>query len=83
MPLSVVRLTVPLEQIEQRLASDVTTGRRDDLRAAAESLATQEGSGLEDLAISNDQPVTSVAKQILAFLGWEPDYSVGQWVPFF
>ena len=67
----VVRLTVPLEQIEQRLASDVTSGRRDDLLAAAESLAAGEGAGLEELAVSNDQPITAAAEQILTFLGWK------------
>ena len=36
LPLRVARLVVPLADIEHRLASDVTAGRRDDLRAAAE-----------------------------------------------
>jgi hypothetical protein len=35
MPLRVVRLTVPLPEIEKRLRSDATTGRRADLREAA------------------------------------------------
>ena len=70
-PVRVVRLTVPLEQIEQRLVSDVTSGRRDDLLAAAESLAAGEGAGLEELAVSNDQPITAAAEQILTFLGWQ------------
>jgi hypothetical protein len=69
--LRVVRLTVALEQISQRLAPDVTSGRRDDLLAAAESLAAGEGTGLEELVISNDQPITVAAEQILAFLGWD------------
>jgi len=33
-PLRVARLAVPLADIEQRLASDVTSGRREDLREA-------------------------------------------------
>jgi hypothetical protein len=70
-PVRVVRLTVPLEQIKQRLAGDVTSGRQDDLLAAAESLATGEGAGLEELAVSNDQPITAAAEQILTFLGWK------------
>ena len=69
-PLRVVRLTVPLEQIGQRLAADVTSGRRDDLLAAAESIAAGEGTGLEELAISNDQPIAMVAEQVLTFLRW-------------
>ncbi len=61
-PLRVVRLTVPLPSIEQRLAHDVTSGRRDDLRAAAVSIATAEGVGVEDVAISNDRPIALVAR---------------------
>ena len=70
LPLKVVRLAVPLDVIEQRLASDVTSGRRDDLREAATQLATAEGAGLADLTIVNDRPVAVVAQQILTFLGW-------------
>jgi hypothetical protein len=38
LPLKVARLTVPLAVIEQRLASDVTSERRDNLREAAASI---------------------------------------------
>jgi hypothetical protein len=69
-PLRVVRLTVPLPSIEQRLAHDVTSGRRDDLRAAATSIATAEGVGIEDVAISNDRPIALVAQQVMTFLQW-------------
>ena len=71
LPLRVVRLTVPLPVIEQRLASDVTSGRRDDLRAAASSIAAAEGAGVGDVTISNDRPVGEVAHEVLAFLGWK------------
>ena len=70
LPLKVVRLTVPLAAIEQRLASDVTSGRRDDLREAAASIASETGVGLEDLTISNDRPIANVAEDVLTFLGW-------------
>ena len=70
LPLKVVRLAVPLVVIEQRLSSDVTSGRRDDLREAAEQIATAEGAGLEDATIANDRPVHVVAQEIMAFLGW-------------
>ncbi len=70
LPLRVVRLTVPLAAIEQRLAADVTSGRQDDLREAAAQLAAAEGAGVEDVAISNDRPIAAVAHEILAFLGW-------------
>ena len=44
-PLRVVRLSVPLPDIERRLSVDVTTERQDDLRVAAASIAAGEGVG--------------------------------------
>lgn len=69
-PVRVVRLAVSLDQVTRRLAGDVTSGRRDDLRAAAQALAAGLGTGLEDLVIGNDRPVAAVARQIMDFLGW-------------
>jgi hypothetical protein len=69
-PLRVVRLTVPLPVIERRLAHDVTSGRRDDLRSAAASIETAEGVGIEDVAIGNDRPIALVARQVMTFLRW-------------
>jgi energy-coupling factor transporter ATP-binding protein EcfA2 len=70
MPLKVVRLSVPLREIERRLGADPTTGRRRDLREVAVWVATSKGTGIEDLAVSNDRPVRSVAEGILDWLGW-------------
>jgi energy-coupling factor transporter ATP-binding protein EcfA2 len=70
LPLNVARLAVPLSAIEQRLATDVTSGRRDDLREAARQVASAEGAGFEDVILSNDRPVTLVAQNLLTFLGW-------------
>jgi hypothetical protein len=70
LPLKVARLTVPLAVIERRLASDVTSGRRDDLRQATASIAAAEGAGLADVTISNDRPVIVVAQEVMTFLGW-------------
>jgi hypothetical protein len=70
LPLRVVRLTVPLASIERRLAGDVTSSRRDDLRQAASSLAAGEGAGVEDVAVSNDRPIGVVAREVMAFMGW-------------
>ncbi len=70
LPLRVVRLTVSLPDIERRLASDVTSGRRDDLRATASSIAAAEGAGVEDIAIGNDRPIGVVARDVMTFLGW-------------
>jgi hypothetical protein len=71
LPLRVVRLTVPLPDIQRRLAHDVTSGRRDDLREAASSIAAAEGAGVEDVAISNDRPIGVVARDVMTFLGWQ------------
>jgi hypothetical protein len=70
MPLKVVRLTVPLQEIEERLRHDVTTGRRDDLREAAAWVAACSGVGIEDLAVPNDRPIREVAVEVLGWLGW-------------
>ena len=69
-PLRVVRLTVPLPEIEQRLAADLTTERREDLREAAASIAAGEGVGVEDVVVANDRPPGDVAHEIMAWLGW-------------
>jgi adenylylsulfate kinase-like enzyme len=69
-PLRVVRLTVPLPEIEQRLAADLTTERREDLREAAASIAAGEGAGVEDVVVANDRPPGDVAHEIMAWLDW-------------
>jgi hypothetical protein len=70
MPLRVVRLTVPLPEIEERLRPDVTTGRRDDLREAATWVAGSVGVGIEDATVSNERPIREVAADVLDWLGW-------------
>jgi len=70
LPLRVARLIVSLPDIEQRLAGDVTSGRRDDLREAAASIATAEGAGVLDVTITNDRPIGIVARDVMTFLGW-------------
>ena len=70
LPLRIVRLTVPLPVIERRLAGDVSSGRRDDLREAAAAIAASAGAGVEDVALSNDRAVGAVARDVLTFLGW-------------
>jgi hypothetical protein len=72
LPLRVAQLTVPLADIEKRLASDVTSGRRDDLRVAAAAMASGEGAGLADIVIRNDRPVGVPAAELMTFLGWLP-----------
>jgi hypothetical protein len=70
LPLRVVRLAVGLPDIEQRLVHDVTSGRRDDLRVAAASIAAAEGAGVEDVVIRNDRPIGLVAREVMTVLGW-------------
>ena len=72
LPLRVAQLTVPLADIEHRLAGDVTAGRRDDLRAAAEQIAAGQGEGLADIVPRNDRPVGVVAAELMTFLRWLP-----------
>jgi len=70
MPLRVVGLTVPLREIERRLHSDPTTGRRDDLRGAASWIAASLSTGFEDSTVPNDRPIREVAVDTLDWLGW-------------
>jgi gluconate kinase len=70
-PLRVVRLTLPLSEIERRLQSSATTARlRDDLPRAEAWIAESTGVGIEDLAVANDGPVARVAAEIVDWLGW-------------
>ena len=71
-PLKVVRLTVPLPEIERRLRASASTEARlrDDLPRAAEWIASGAGEGIEDLALANEGPPREVAAQIASWLGW-------------
>lgn len=65
MPLIVVRLHAPLAEIEARLATDVTTGRIDDLRRAREWIAAGEATGMEDFVVENRGPIREIARSIM------------------
>ena len=69
-PVSVVRLTLGLPDIQSRLASAVTTGRQNDLRQTEEWMSGDFGADIADLVVANDRPVQVVATQILKWLGW-------------
>jgi hypothetical protein len=69
-PLRVVRLTLAYQEIENRLAGAVTTGRQIDLRQTKVWIDEDVGSGIGDLVIVNDRPVQTVAREILAWLEW-------------
>ncbi len=70
MPLTTVRLHVPLEEVECRLSSSVTSGRQVDLNMAREWFANGEGSDVGDVVIANDRPIGDVAQAVLDELGW-------------
>ena len=70
LPLRVVRLEVPLDEIARRLRPDPTSGRRNDLEVAAQWLADSIGVGVEDLSVANTGPIHDVAFQIIDWLGW-------------
>lgn len=71
MPLAVVRLDVPLEVIERRLAPDPTASRADDLAVAAADLAAgDEALPAADITVDADRPVEQIADDVLAYLGW-------------
>ena len=70
LPLRVARLEVSLAEIEHRLATDITSGRREDLRQAASSIAASQGAGIEDVVIASDRPIAVIAHELMTFLGW-------------
>jgi adenylylsulfate kinase-like enzyme len=70
MPVRVVRLVVPMEEVERRLQAGVTSARQDDLQEAGEWLAGEEDD-VADLTVSNHgRPIREVADEVLAWLGW-------------
>jgi adenylylsulfate kinase-like enzyme len=71
MPLTVIELHVPWDEIERRLSGDLTAARADDLREAREWLASGEHEGLADIIVDNDRrPLREVATEIIERLGW-------------
>ena len=69
-PLRVLRLTAPIEVIEERLARDVAAGRQDDLRVARQDLAARAGEGLEDMRLANEGSMAELSLYVLDWLGW-------------
>jgi chloramphenicol 3-O-phosphotransferase len=70
MPMTTVRLTAPLDEIERRLTGSITAGRGEDLRMAREWFAHGGHEEIGDLVIANDRPIRAVAVEMLAALGW-------------
>jgi hypothetical protein len=70
MPMRVVSLTLPIDQIRHRLASSPNLGRREDLRRSEAMLAEGGALASGDLVVANDRPVREVAGEILEWLEW-------------
>lgn len=70
MPLVVVRLTLPIDEIERRLSKSVTAARADDLAVAKAWHAEGRGEGVGDLTLANDRSIEEVAGDVLAFVKW-------------
>ncbi len=72
MPLKVIELRVPWDEIERRLSADLTAARADDLREARAWLVAGDHEGLADLIVDNDRrPLREIATEILERLGWD------------
>ena len=70
MPVTVVRLTVSLDEIERRLTNFVTAGRRDDLEVARQAFAEGRDEAVGDVVIENDRPIRHIALHVVSVLGW-------------
>jgi shikimate kinase len=71
MPMHVVDLEVPWEEVERRLSASPTQGRAVDLRDAIEMRDAGLGVGLADFTVVNhNRPLTEVAEEILERVGW-------------
>ena len=70
MPVRVVRLTVPIATIEERLGSAPTRGRADDLVRAREWVAKGIDAGLEDVEVENVGQLRDTATRTLTAIGW-------------
>jgi hypothetical protein len=65
-PVRVMRVEAPLDEIERRLAGDPTSGRADDLLEAREWIASGQGLPFNHHVIVNVGPLRPVAEEILA-----------------
>ena len=73
-PLRVVWLHAPFEDIERRLLAAPTTGRRNDLQVAEKWLAEGIGTGIDDFAVENTGSIQDAATTILDWLGRTPTH---------
>ena len=65
MPMKVVRLTAPIEVIEQRI-----DGREEELEVVRAALASPATDDVGDLVLDGERPIAGLAREILDWLGW-------------
>jgi adenylylsulfate kinase len=66
MPMKIVRLTAPIEVIEQRIGA----GREDELEVVRAALASPAIDEIGDLVLDGERPIAGLAREILDWLGW-------------
>jgi chloramphenicol 3-O-phosphotransferase len=69
-PIRVVQLHVPYDEIARRLQRDPTSGRRHDLQVAKKWLEDGIGDGVGDVDVRNTGRVDLTAAEIVTWLGW-------------
>lgn len=69
MPLTVVRLTVPIDEIERRLSNSITAARADDLQVARHWGLRVAAKGRRP-GDRERPPIREVAVEVLTALGW-------------
>jgi hypothetical protein len=65
MPVTVIRLEVPLAELEARFGADITTDGQHSLRRTREWIQEGQGIGFEDLVIENVRPLPEVAAEVI------------------
>jgi hypothetical protein len=71
--LKVVRLRVQASVVRARLEDDPNASRADDLAQALERLGEGDDGTHVDAEIDADAPVSNLAAEVLAAIGWVPD----------
>jgi MoxR-like ATPase len=70
MPLRVVELSVPLDEVERRLVNDPIAARLDDLEQTRAWVASGEATGFADLVVVNDRTVRAASIAIAEWMHW-------------
>jgi hypothetical protein len=71
MPLRVVELDLPIDEVRSRLGRVVTSGRQHDLEVAIQWRREGVGTGFADVIVHNRGGPRGVAEAVFAVLGWD------------